>query len=101
MKNLFYLLILCSILTFFSCRQTSIVAPSCEELRVGTVCFDNNTDDAIRIFIDRNEADILPFSEVCFEMREGSYSYKGKRNLKRWRGDVFVETCRTVGVGLF
>jgi len=101
MKNLFYFLLLGSTLFIFSCRQPSLVVPSCEELQVGTVCFDNNTDETIRIFVDRNEADILPFSNVCFEMRTDIYSYVGKRNLKRWRGDVFVETCQTVGVGLF
>lgn len=101
MKNLFFLVSICGIFLFSSCNQSVIVLPPCEELRLGTVCFDNNTNNEIRIIIDNNKADILPFSNVCFEMNEGWYDYTGKRFLKRWRGEVFIERCQTVGVGLF
>jgi len=101
MKNLLFFSALCGIFLFSSCNQTVIVLPPCEEFRLGTVCFDNNTDSEIRIIVDNNKADILPFSNVCFEMREAWYDYTGKRFLKRWRGEVFVERCQTVGVGLF
>ncbi len=101
MKKLFLFSALCGIFLFSSCNQTVIVLPPCEEFRLGTVCFDNNTDREIRIIIDNNKADILPFSSVCFEMEEGWYDYTGKRLLKRWRGDVFIDRCQTVGIGLF
>lgn len=101
MKNLFCLFFLSGLFLFSSCNQSVIVLPPCEELRLGTVCFDNNTNNEIRIIVDNNKADILPFSNVCFEMNEGWYDYTGKRFLKRWRGEVFVERCQTVGVGLF
>lgn len=101
MKNLFFLFTLCGIFLFLSCNKTVIAFPSCEESRLGTVCFINNTDCEIRIIIDNNKSDILPFSDVCFEMREGAYKYTGKHFLKRWRGKVSVERCQFVELGLF
>ncbi|MGK0363386.1 MAG: hypothetical protein ACI85O_000431 [Saprospiraceae bacterium] len=101
MKSLFFFSALCGIFLFPSCNQSAIVLPSCEEFRLGTICFDNNTNNEIRIIVDNNKADILPFSNVCFEMNEGWYDYTGKRFLKRWRGEVLVERCQTIGVGLF
>lgn len=101
MKKLILLSALFGLFTFSSCLRPSIALPPCEEFNLGTVCFDNNTNREIRIIIDDNRADIVPFSSVCFEMNAGWYDYKGKRGLRRWRGEVLIERCRTVGVGLF
>lgn len=98
MKNLFFL---CFLFFLSGCYRNAVVIPPCEESGFGTVCFDNNTDVTVDLRIDDNRADILPFSSVCFEMREDWYNYRGKRGLRRWRGEVFVERCRVTGVGLF
>ena len=95
-------LFFCFVLTLLTgCRSYSEVYLNCEEAAVGTVCFENNTDRTIDLRIGNNRADVLPFSQACFEMNEGTYDYKGKRGLRRWRGDVFVPRCEVSGVGMF
>ncbi|MCB0643267.1 MAG: hypothetical protein KDC44_16575 [Phaeodactylibacter sp.] len=66
---------------------------ACEREEVGTLCFQNETRKDVKLSLGKIKTEIRSKTTICFDLYEGSHSFKAKQGGRKWQNEVWLDRC--------